>query len=1092
MRRFALYVVMMLAALALTACVRPLAELEPGVVSDAFPEGKPVTITFSVPVAGVEPGTKTIGETGILNTLHLAVFGSSGYLKEYVKAVNLGLATDEEGQAVTTSYTDPYGTSHTDVPVYKYSATLSLAEKDRIIHFIGNGPDIIPFDYDTTVLATLLSDQGEGGFWQTKRVSRIGALKNANGQYIDAQGNVITDGKGYVPDEYTREIFKNVPLVRNWAKISISADAGSQFVPKSFAVINVPTKGTIAPMYRATNGRLTFVEDYEKKTFGVLDTVIHYPSSLPSDAQFDGDVPLAGEFENPSAAGGSGKVIPYNDGLGRGYLFERPKPGEAIKEATFLIVYGHFNPEDEAMADQRGDYYYKIDLADEGEYYPVYRNFTYVIQIRKVESVGHPDPESAAQSVGGVAISADVKTSHLGDISDGQARMVVQPWMAQSFHVKQTNNNVLNVKFFSDVTVDNPEPNTDYNGTNVADPDANPVTWELGEGDVITDVSIGAPSGGTGEEEGWRNITFSTDAPSIGTSPRTQSLRIKACYRSFGQIKTLYRDILITILPTQKMQLSLSRPEMESLLNEKQVLTIAIPDGLPESMFPLSFIIEPEDRTLMPELGANIPVISGKTLSTDPVLSSRPTYTFQFVRTLTYDEYNETTIDTDDHGIKRHLFDTEFVSTRAENETTIWVYNEYFEKNSIAFTNGDRYFQNMGFTTPFRKNTAGQWNPVPLHFDVEWSIRYGYPEITLSADGLTIDELEADSEVEKTSAGNVTTYIYTPSSDAQNFTCTILEGVDLSDLNQQVSVSATAAHYRDSTVRSHHFRNFRFMDGIKSLRLGSNSNVMFEYISTVSGKAAPFGYCDDADSPAAVSLLMADRTTPFTGLTLPNPLVTNSESDPTYHEIGFKTKDGSTAALSFLLSAPGYVEETVSAGRFEGDKAIANYNSNAISTSNILKPNNNQYFGKNGKKDFTHSANENGYNVTVEFDRVPTLNSTTALWLEPTTPGEEDTFWMKVKSNNDHPVYYIEITFSDGNVPETMEINEDRGRLEKYRGTSEQRYIWNLYRASKSGGSWVNNGDQYHTIQFKSRSSINITKIIIRTEGNGGATYIDP
>ena len=71
---------MMLAALAaLLACVRePEMGLQPE-AGDPFPEGAPVTITFSVPASGLQTGTKAIGEEGTLNSLHIAVFGCSGF-----------------------------------------------------------------------------------------------------------------------------------------------------------------------------------------------------------------------------------------------------------------------------------------------------------------------------------------------------------------------------------------------------------------------------------------------------------------------------------------------------------------------------------------------------------------------------------------------------------------------------------------------------------------------------------------------------------------------------------------------------------------------------------------------------------------------------------------------------------------------------------------------------------------------------------------------------------------------------------------------------------------------------------------------------
>ena len=135
------------------ACMRELQPV-PEVVDEPFPEGEPVTLSFSLPA---EAPTKALEENGVLKTLHIAVFGSSGYLKEYVKAV-------DQGPGTPITYTDPYGYTRENVPVRNFSVTLTLSEKPRILHFIGNGPKTLPFDADTTILSTLMSESGQEGF----------------------------------------------------------------------------------------------------------------------------------------------------------------------------------------------------------------------------------------------------------------------------------------------------------------------------------------------------------------------------------------------------------------------------------------------------------------------------------------------------------------------------------------------------------------------------------------------------------------------------------------------------------------------------------------------------------------------------------------------------------------------------------------------------------------------------------------------------------------------------------------------------------------------------------------------------------------
>ena len=80
-------------------------------------EGRPVTIEFDVP--GFGPATKALGEGGELHSLHLAVFGGSGYLKEYVEATPVRIddytyeMADKDGNLVPRT-----------VPCYRFSVKL--------------------------------------------------------------------------------------------------------------------------------------------------------------------------------------------------------------------------------------------------------------------------------------------------------------------------------------------------------------------------------------------------------------------------------------------------------------------------------------------------------------------------------------------------------------------------------------------------------------------------------------------------------------------------------------------------------------------------------------------------------------------------------------------------------------------------------------------------------------------------------------------------------------------------------------------------------------------------------------------------------
>ena len=104
MRRW-LYIGLLL--LPLLACEREWAND----IDASDPEGE-VEITFTV--TGDDVLTKTLGEDPGLTTMHVAVFGSSHYLKQYVKATPVRI-TDR----------DSTGTSIT-MPQYTFSVKIGL------------------------------------------------------------------------------------------------------------------------------------------------------------------------------------------------------------------------------------------------------------------------------------------------------------------------------------------------------------------------------------------------------------------------------------------------------------------------------------------------------------------------------------------------------------------------------------------------------------------------------------------------------------------------------------------------------------------------------------------------------------------------------------------------------------------------------------------------------------------------------------------------------------------------------------------------------------------------------------------------------
>lgn len=624
----------LLLLLLVLSCV-PELPVQPVPVDEGYPEGAKATVHFSVTGGGSMPGTKALGENPELDSLYLAVFGSSGYLKEYVKA--------------TIDHKPTYLDADT---MLRFHATLTLSDKERSVHFIGNGPSTLDFGYDTDILPQLLSAGGGQSFWQMKKNVLIEGVKQQDGSYL--------------PTDATNAQFTGIPLIRNFSKIVLVNEEDSNFTPDSFAVFSVPAKGSVVPFH---DGK--FVENYQD--FGFTELAQQYPGNLPDSTDFMWD---AGGWDTLRVE--KGQAV---------YLYERPVPTDQIPP-TYVIIHGIYNnPEDQNSEHNNKPYYYKIDLMQDGEYYPILRNFKYQIKINKILSIGHTSPQAAAASAGSADVSADITTSHLSDISDGEARLVVQPWMSQTFNKRQVNNNLLHVKFFSRALSGDPEMSFDAVQCEIQHVD--------GQEDIIESASIGYPVQASGTEKGWRTVTFTTVEPGApGTAPRTQALRIKGTYKTANnETRTLYRDVLITLQPLQQFQLIVESPDDTGTGVPRDTaqavqLKIGIPTGLAQSMFPLNLTIEPEDMSLTPDnqvSNNNLPVSAGTSISDHADYAGKRA--FQFIRTLTYDEYLALPQSLDLDGEPIRTVTCHFKTTRKDNATTIWVANDYFSKARVAYAN---------------------------------------------------------------------------------------------------------------------------------------------------------------------------------------------------------------------------------------------------------------------------------------------------------------------------------------------------------------------------------------------------------------------
>lgn len=719
MKRFLWY---LMAAFLLAACIPDFGDL-PQV--DEGRVGESVTVWFSVPDIPVGTPTKAIEDEGVgligastyldPDKFYLAVCGTSQSIK-YIRKAKYD-PTQDRTIAVAEIPNYPLTDRSGDdlVTLHTFSVQLELDEKERTIHFLGNIDEsqLIAGAPAYDILPGLLSYEEKQAYWQTVTVPHIEPER-------DDDGNPIYDNQGfYVLDEDIAKMFEYVPLIRNYATIQVvngtdKDNPETKFELYSYAVVYQPKRGSVVP-YKSNcdslKNKFTFgysevtrFSGYERCSFQDLDEAFSYPGNLPATVVIDKTIPDASLFKNPDNV----KVIKYDENNPAAnadkafYIYERGVP-TSLLEPTFIILRGKLNgvEDDPEHQDEQGYSYYRLDLMETqkvdnksvSKYYPLYRNFRYRIELNRISSVGVATPEAAAYSSGIEDISADFSMRHLSDISNGITRLVVEPYMAQTFTAEGMHE--LYVRFFDNIESATPnyEPNSVYvelEPTNGYDDfDHNIITLYDDAGRPLSpQYSNYFPSAESGT--GIRTISFKVREPLDQTL--TQKIKITGKPMNSDEKLRLYREVEITLQSRQTMTVVCDPKEVAPAKGKQVTVKITIPSGLPDSMFPLDFLIEAEDMSLSPDNnknlsqapansknGNNLPVHSGISLSTAEKYKN--TTTFQFVRTLTLEDYQLTPAG------QSCTFESYFVTNRKDSATNIWVDNKYFNKASDSFTN---------------------------------------------------------------------------------------------------------------------------------------------------------------------------------------------------------------------------------------------------------------------------------------------------------------------------------------------------------------------------------------------------------------------
>lgn len=718
-----------------------------------------VTAIVGVTLPGIAtPSTKALAEepgVGGITKLYAAVFDDAGYLTQYAEA--------ECVDGFPTVGSD--GNSETK----KYRLVFNIGKtKPRIVHLIANGPPTVHFGSEEQVIASMTAHKNPD------------ASKGEIGPDVYWNRVVLPDGITFDPeilDEHgnktlvasSAEILRKVGLIRNFAKFTIQSNA-SNFELQSAKFLMTPDESYVAAYIKSTG---EFVSAYGELSMAQLQQT-GYAASAPATSH------IIVDFTNPVPVGADGKISEF--------VFEREKPTSA---PACIIVGGRYNGSPTTT-------YYKVNLVgDDGEYFPIMRNFDYTVSISTVASEGKATMEEAYESAGSGDISAAFGFEDLPKVSNGISSLQVQytdrvlvtgdPFEFQYRFIPDISTGATNNRFIW--CTEKPAEFNQGDGVYV-------YLGEAGDfGNAIQNVTLISDTG----SEGRLRITPGT--PSAVS--KLQTLYFIGVTTIDGNKATIQRAVNIDVREKFSFSISCDPSTIENKPGTAVNLLLTIPAGLRQSLFPLEFQIESDQLSISPANGENLPVVTGKSI----IDGNKPGY--HFVKTITWAEYYH------GDGFSVHLsdfttvFTCRMVSNTADSSTGIVAANPYFNSASTSLTAAvlQPRFSDLSFSNDlYVGNESGHAGHMSLSRTTDFTYTDSYTT------PVTVRITGADYEgTEMTSLGGGL-YSYTPSAAGTQTITGIVANTPGSPVSITLSaagyIPATATKYRYVTLSAGSFTSF--------------------------------------------------------------------------------------------------------------------------------------------------------------------------------------------------------------------------------------------------------------------------------------------
>lgn len=499
----------------------------------------------------------------------------------------------------------------------------------------------------------------------------------------------IDENENAVIREDVAEKLTNIPVIRNFAKITVT-NAAADFELLGFDVVSCPTSGTIAPWNASLQKIPSLLNQNSEGAFSMKSYSEISLDSPDSGLPYQGILPSNVGFYNQEADA-KNWVDAMNSNMRSSlprYLYEHPY--ESTRR-TYIIVNGNY-------AGTQG--FYKIDIGNlkgDGtfDYYNIIRNINYNIVINKVLAPGTSTVAQAIERAPFNNLLASTETSSMLNVSDGENMLIVND--VNHVIVNAGGEVKILYRYLTDVT-----------GSKTAANDR--ASYIVGAGEVIKkndageyEITEGTYTDRAGAD--WVELTIKTNDPDDYQTKeqtvtivdgnglgRTVTLILHKPWKygiiQKGGFTKTYTATVRTgshnyygeaIYPTT------DSPQISNQTNQAMTVYFNLPDGLPDSIFPLEFTLEAKKQGLENNKIGTLLVTSGTSLF-DPNVTS-----IQYIKTVSLNEYkyqHKTTADSDvsneidtgklntSHTI-RCRFSTISTVTSGE-QGTVRIYNEYF------------------------------------------------------------------------------------------------------------------------------------------------------------------------------------------------------------------------------------------------------------------------------------------------------------------------------------------------------------------------------------------------------------------------------